>query len=232
MVRPISYQWSQYFPAGVNHQMATSNITAYLSEHTDRLFVRDSTAGFLHTTVSFLPLLNASNASRSLYLPVQGVLVGEMTCFHLNAHYTIFDLLRGIRLGVVDDDNEHKELVRLLRQRIRDQTCVIDSDVSMGEAAKTSLISSGLQKPDVILFKNINDESHPVVLIEVESSSSVLNTVNKLAKGIMCQIIHLRNTGHTTNTLTGFFILLNPGNAEEVTVTFNESLLRFDLNSW
>ncbi len=154
--------------------MATSNITAYLSEHTNCVFERD-------TTASFLPLFNSSNASKSLHLPVQG-----------------------------------------------DRTCVIDSDVSMGEAAKTSLISRGLQKPDVILFKNINDESHPVVLIEVESSSSVLNTVNKLANGIMCQIIHLRNTGHTTNTLTGFFIPLNPGNAEEVTVTFDESLLRFD----
>ncbi len=180
--------------------MATSNITAYLSEHTNCVFERD-------TTARFLPLFNSSNTSKSLHLPVGGVLLVEMTCFHSNAHYTIFDLLRGVRLGVVDNDNEHKKLVRLLRQRIRDRTCVIDSDVSMGEAAKTSLISRGLQKPDVILFKNINGESHPVVLIEVESSSSVLNTVNKLANGIMCQIIHLRNTGHTTtNTLTGFFM--------------------------
>ena len=116
------------------------------------------------------------------------------------------DLLRGVELGVVDNNNEHKKLVRLLRQRIPDQTCVIDSDVSMGEAAKTSLISGGLQKPDIILFKNINGLRHPVVLIEVESSSSVFNTVNKLANGIMCQIIHLRNTGHATNTLKHFFI--------------------------
>ncbi len=136
------------------------------------------------------------------------------------------DLFTGVTLVVVDNDNEHEKLARLLRQRIRDRTCVIDIDVSMGEAAKTSLI--GLRKPDVILFKNINDERHLVVLIEVESSSSVLNTVNKLANGIMCQIIHLRNTGHTTNTLTGFFIPRNPGDAEEVIVTFNESLLRFD----
>ncbi len=46
-----------------------------------------------------------------------------------------------------------KKLVRLLRQRIPDQTCIIDSDVSMGEAAKTSLISRGLQKPDIILLR-------------------------------------------------------------------------------
>ncbi len=140
------------------------------------------------------------------------------------------DLLRGVELGVVDNNNEHKKLVRLLRQRIPDQTCVIDSDVSMGEAAKTSLISGGLQKLDIILFKNINDLRHPVVLIEVESNSSVFNTVNKLANGIMCQIIHLRNTGHATNTLKRFFIPVRDGNAEEITVIFDDNRLQFNCN--
>ncbi len=56
----------------------------------------------------------------------------------------------------------------------------------MGDAAKTSLISKGLQKPNVVLVKIVDDLRYPVVLIEVESSSDVLSTVNKLANGIMC----------------------------------------------
>ncbi len=98
----------------------------------------------------------------------------------------------------------------------------------MGDAAKTSLISSGLQKPDVILFKIVNGLRHPVVLIEVESSSDVLSTANNLANGIMCQIIYLRNTGQTISTLKGFFIPFRDGNAEEITVKFDENRLTFN----
>ena len=90
------------------------------------------------------------------------------------------------------------------------------SDVGIGDAAKTSLISSGLQKPGVVLFKIVNGLGHPVVLIE--SSSDVLSTANRLANGIMCQIIYLRNTGQTISTLKGFFIPVSDGNAEEITV--------------
>ncbi len=92
----------------------------------------------------------------------------------------------------------------------------------MGDAAKTSLISKGLQKPIVVLVKIVDGLRHPVVLIELESSSDVLSTVNKLANGIMCQIIFLRNTGQT---LKGFF---NAGNVEEVAVEFDENSLQFD----
>ncbi len=98
----------------------------------------------------------------------------------------------------------------------------------MGDAAKTSLISKASQKPDVVLFKIVDGLRHPVVLIEVESSGDVLSTVNKLANGIMCQIIYLRNTGQTISTLKGFFIPVNAGNAEKVTVKFDENQLRFN----
>ncbi len=116
---------------GVTHQMATRYTTTYITQHTDRVFERD-------TTASFLPRLNASNASRSFHLAVPGVLEIQLTCHHhRDPLYTIFDLYRGVNIGIVPNDNKHKRLARLLQQQILDPTCDIDSDVSMGDAAKT-----------------------------------------------------------------------------------------------
>ncbi len=196
-------------------------LTEYFSRHSTRVSVRD-------TTACFLPRLNASNASKSLHQAVPGVLEFQLTCEHLYPLYTIVDLFTGVDLSIVTRDNKHKKLARLLQRQILDPTCDIDTDVSMGDAAKTSLISSGLQKPDVVLFTIVNGLRHPVVLIEVESNSDVLSTSNKLANGIMYQIIYLRNTEQTISTLKGFFVPVRDGNAEEITVKFDENNLQFD----
>ncbi len=169
--------------------------------------------------------MNASSASKSLRQAVPGVLEFQFTCHHSYPLYTIFDLFTGVNLGIVPHDNKHKRLARLLQRQILDPTCDIDTDVSMGDAAKTSLISSGSQKPYVVLFKIVNGLRHPVVLIEVESNSDVLSTSNKLAN-VSNYIFEKHWTNH--KYLEGFFIPVSDGNAEEVTVTFDENRLRFD----
>ncbi len=82
-----------------------------------------------------------------------GVLEFQFTCHHLYPLYTIFDLFKGVNLGIFPCDNKHKKLARLLQRQILDPTCDIDTDVGIGDAAKTSLISNGLQKPDVVLLR-------------------------------------------------------------------------------
>ncbi len=184
-----------------------------------------------YTSASVLPLPNSTTASRSFHPPVPRFLIVAIDCDdNTTSHYTIKDIYADIQVrDIMGGDSEDTKLMKRLRCDTDLADCHFQVGCGIGPASEHLLTSQRIQKPDVQCCKHITStgEKFPVVLIEVESSNNVQYTVNKVANGIMSQILHLRRCGKFVTTMKGFFIPVNERFAEEVTGTFKEKDICF-----
>ncbi len=174
------------------------------------------------TFASVLPL---PKSSRSMYIPIPGIRVIEDAPITPEGfrHYAINDYFENRRFGDASNENTYSKFVEVLRRNPALSRCSISTDSSIGDMAENKLVSNGRQRVDVI----IKEGSLAVLLIEVESSNDVENTISKLATGIMSQILYLRKCGNFIDSLKGFFLPVNRRFGEEVTGTFVEDGLVF-----